>query len=98
VGSPGFFAIQRRRQNFVISRQWVAQQVDDGQRPLLASPFALVSLHTQIVALWFGSTILLFFPTDKRSQNGLFQHWLKGVNGVVFIRIEARLATFKPNL
>ncbi len=60
VGSSGLFAIQRRRQNFVISRQWVAQQVDDGQRPLLASSFALASLHTQIVALWFGSAILLF--------------------------------------
>ncbi|MDA9009073.1 LysE family translocator [Alphaproteobacteria bacterium] len=62
------------------------------------SALFLVFIHSMINAVWFGGMILVFSTLAKGAQNPVFQRWLKGVTGVVFIGFGLRLATYRPSL
>jgi threonine/homoserine/homoserine lactone efflux protein len=61
------------------------------------SAFFLVFIHSMINAVWFGSMILLFAVLAKGAKNPIFQRWLKGVTGVVFIGFGVKLATYRQS-
>ncbi len=59
------------------------------------SALFLVFIHSMINAVWFGGMILVFSTLVKGAQNPVFQRWLKGVTGVVFIGFGLKLATYR---
>jgi len=62
----------------------------------LGASFALVFIHSMINLIWFSLLVVLFARLAGVAQNSIFQRWLKGVTGVVFIGFGARLATLRP--
>lgn len=68
-------------------------QVGDGA---VESAFFMVVIHSMLNAIWFSAMVLLFARLTAVARNGVFQRWLKGVTGLVFIGFGARLATLRP--
>lgn len=64
----------------------------------VGSAFILVFLHSLIAAVWFGMMVLLFSRLTKLAQGDIFQRWLKGITGFVFIGFGAKLAAYRPSL
>jgi len=61
-----------------------------------ASSFLLVSLHSAVAVLWFGSMVLLLSKLSSMARSSRFQRWVKGVTGAVFVGFGIKLATFRP--
>lgn len=68
-----------------------------GETTVTAS-FMLVFIHSMINAIWFGAMVLLMSRLTSVARSGIFQRWLKGITGIVFIGFGAKLATYKPNI
>jgi threonine/homoserine/homoserine lactone efflux protein len=64
-------------------------------RASIGSAFVLVTLHALLNLAWFGTMILLFARLAGASRNPVFQRWLKGITGVVFLGFGAKLATLR---
>ncbi|AZQ69771.1 LysE family translocator [Silicimonas algicola] len=58
-----------------------------------AAAYALVSVHSSINVLWFGSMVLLFSKVSQAARGPGFQRGVKLVTGVVFIGFGLKLAT-----
>jgi len=73
------------------------QFISVGENPV-ASGFLLVFIHSMINAIWFAAMVVLFARLSLLARSNLFQRWLKGLTGVVFLGFGAKLATYKPDL
>ncbi|MEO9875016.1 MAG: LysE family translocator [Anderseniella sp.] len=62
----------------------------------VGASFILVFVHSMLNLLWFSAMVVLFSRLTKAARNNVFQRWLKGITGVVFIGFGAKLATLKP--
>ncbi|MGI9317765.1 MAG: LysE family translocator [bacterium] len=62
----------------------------------LSASFTLVFIHSLLNLVWFSAMVLLFARLAGAARNRVFQRWLKGVTGVVFIGFGAKLASLKP--
>ncbi len=62
----------------------------------LGASFTLVFIHSMLNVIWFTAMILLFSRLTRAARSDNFQHWLKGITGVVFIGFGLKLATLKP--
>lgn len=64
----------------------------------MAASFTLVFVHSLINAVWFAAMVLVLSRLTAVAQNGVFQRWLKGVTGVVFLGFGAKLALYRPSV
>ncbi len=62
----------------------------------VGASFVLVFVHSMLNLVWFSAMIVLFSRLAIAARNNVFQRWLKGITGVVFIGFGAKLATLKP--
>ncbi|MDP2698189.1 LysE family translocator [Thalassospira sp.] len=58
--------------------------------------FLLVVVHSAINIVWFSAMVLLLSRLGNAMRNGVFQRWLKGVTGAIFIGFGIRLIALKP--
>ena len=58
--------------------------------------FLLVFIHSMLNFAWFTAMILLFARLAGSARNVVFQRWLKGLTGAVFIGFGAKLASLNP--
>lgn len=61
----------------------------------LGASFTLVFIHSMLNLVWFSVMVMLFSRLSGAARNAIFQRWLKGVTGVVFIGFGAKLASLK---
>ena len=64
---------------------------------VMTTSFMLVFIHSMLNLIWFSAMVLLFSRLAKAARNDLFQRWLKGITGIVFIGSGTKLATLKPS-
>lgn len=61
------------------------------------SAFFLVFIHSMLNLVWFSSMVLLFAQVSKAARGQIFQRWLKGVTGLVFVGFGLKLATLRAS-
>jgi threonine/homoserine/homoserine lactone efflux protein len=61
-----------------------------------ANTFLLVFIHSTLNLIWFSAMVAVFARLVALAKGGTFQRWIKGVTGVVFLGLGAKLATLRP--
>ena len=61
-----------------------------------ANTFLLVFIHSMLNLMWFSAMVAVFARVMEFAKGGAFQRWIKGVTGVVFLGLGAKLATLRP--
>jgi threonine/homoserine/homoserine lactone efflux protein len=61
------------------------------------SAFFPVFIHSMLNLVWFSSMVLLFAQISKAARGQIFQRWLKGVTGLVFVGFGLKLATLRAS-
>ena len=61
----------------------------------ISMSFTLVLIHSMLNLVWFTLMVLLFSKLTQFGSSIIFQRWLKGVTGIVFIGFGAKLASLK---
>lgn len=61
-----------------------------------ANTFLLVFIHSTLNLIWFSAMVALFARVMEFAKDGRVTRWIKGVTGVVFLGLGAKLAALRP--
>ena len=61
-----------------------------------SAAFVLVFVHSILNLIWFSAMVMLFGQFIGRVRSKIYQRWLKGITGVVFVGFGTKLASLEP--
>jgi threonine/homoserine/homoserine lactone efflux protein len=61
-----------------------------------ANTFLLVFIHSTLNLMWFSAMVAVFARVMEFAKGGSVTRWIKGVTGVVFLGLGAKLAALRP--
>ena len=61
----------------------------------IGASFSMVFVHSLLNLIWFSAMVILLSSLSEVSRSYAFQRYLKGVTGVVFIGVGAKLVSLK---